>query len=379
MKITDLFIDEQVKDSPVAAAVQSRLGITGRVVSDPCRVFQAVSQAADPIQKGKELLYLTKNKGAFVRDCPGTRAYTCCGYKILHIGTFCTMDCSYCILQAYFHPPLLQFFVNHEDMVRELDLEFSKPGISRIGTGEFTDSMIWEAGTALSSLLVPLFGAQTRAVLELKTKTTDIRGLQHLSHNRKTICAWSLNTERVIGEQERRTASLHARLRAAETCQSWGYPLAFHFDPVVLYDGCEEEYRRVIRELFARISPDNVVWISIGTFRFIPELKTIIQRRFSDSTLVYGEFITGLDNKMRYFKPLRLTFYQKMVSWIRELAPDVRIYFCMEDDEIWEKSMGFTPEKFGGLSRMLDESAKKNCGLIESPGGASKYLPRSCF
>ena len=229
MKISDLFIDAQVKHSPVVAQVQSRLGIAGRVISDPGQVFQVVSQAIDPIQKGKEVLYLTRNKGAFIRDCPGTRSYTCCGYKILHIGTFCTMDCSYCILQAYFHPPLLQFFVNHEDMVSELAQEFKKPAISRIGTGEFTDSMIWEYGTDLSALLVPLFGGQTRAVLELKTKTTDIQRLKHLSHNRKTICAWSLNTERVIREQERNTASLDARLRAAANLRILGISAGISF------------------------------------------------------------------------------------------------------------------------------------------------------
>jgi len=204
----------------------------------------------------------------------------------------------------------------------------------------------------------------TRAVLELKTKTTQIQRLKYLSHNRKTICAWSLNTERVIRDQERHTASLNARLQAAETCQSWGYPLAFHFDPVVLYEGCEAEYRHVIHRLFNRISADNIVWISIGTFRFIPELKTVIQKRFTDSTIVYGEFITGLDGKMRYFKPLRLNFYQKMVSWIRELAPNVLVYFCMESEDIWKRTMGFTPEKYGGLSRMLDLSAQKCCGLV---------------
>ncbi len=363
MKISDLFIDVQVIASPVVAEIQSLLGMTGRVINDPGQIYQVISEAIDPIQKGKEILYLTRNKGTFIRECPGTRFYTCCGYKILHIGTFCTMDCSYCILQAYFHPPLLQFFVNHGDMLRELALEFSKPGISRIGTGEFTDSMIWEYGTNLSARLVPLFGEQSRAVLELKTKTTDIQRLKDLPHNRKTICAWSLNTETVIREQERRTSSLDARLRAAENCQSWGYPLSFHFDPIVLYPGCEEEYRRVIQKLFARVSADNIVWISIGSFRFIPELKSIIQNRFRDSSLVYGEFITGLDGKMRYFKPLRLRFYQKMVSWIRDLAPDVRIYYCMEDDAIWEKTLGFTPEKYGGLSRMLDLSAKDHCGL----------------
>lgn len=365
MKITDLFIDEMVIDSPLVAEMECRLGISGKVVGDVGTVFQFVSKSPDPIQKGKEVLYLTKNKGSFIRECPGTRSYICCGYKILHIGTFCTMDCAYCILQVYFHPPVLQFFVNHQEMIHDLKIEFTKPGISRIGTGEFTDSMIWEHSTLLSALLVPLFANQSHVVLELKTKTTDIQRLKHLHHNRKTICAWSLNTERVIRTQERHTSSLNARLQAAEACMSWGYPVAFHFDPVVLYDGCEAEYRHVIQQLFSRISADHIVWISIGTFRFIPELKPVIQHRFSDSTIVYGEFIKGVDGKMRYFKPLRVAFYQKMISWIRELAPNVLVYFCMESGEVWEKTMGFTPERFGGLSRMLDESARKHCGLSE--------------
>jgi len=35
----------------------------------------------------------------------------------------------------------------------------------------------------------------------------------------------------------------------------------------------------------------------------------------------------------------------------------------MEDDEVWEKVMGFIPAEKGGLSAMLDESAIRHCGL----------------
>jgi spore photoproduct lyase len=273
------------------------------------------------------------------------------------------MDCSYCILQAYFHPPVLQYFVNHQEMLAELDGLFSENAVYRIGTGEFTDSMIWERWTNLSDLLVPKFAKQSRSILELKTKTVAIEALKRLRHNRKTIAAWSLNTEKVIQTEERRTASLQARLRAAAECESYGYPLAFHFDPMVIYEGCEEDYRQVIREIFSYVSPENIVWISLGTFRFMPPLKSIIQKRFPASKIVYGEFISGLDGKMRYFKPLRIRLCQKMVSWIKETAPDVLVYFCMEDDEVWEKCMGFVPADRGGLPKMLDQSAVKHCEL----------------
>jgi spore photoproduct lyase len=355
-----------VVGSPHVAAIKNRLSVPSEVVDDLKTVYQHIAAAEDPVQRGKQILVLTQNRGAFVRDCPGTRFYTCCEYKILHIGTFCTMDCAYCILQSYFHPPVLQFYVNYKALLSELGNLFREKTISRIGTGEFTDSMIWESWTDLSSLLVPAFSEQSRAVLELKTKTTAIEGLKSLRHGRKTITAWSLNSREIIRTEERATASLQARLKAAAKCASWGYPVAFHFDPLVIYDGWEEGYQQVVRQLFEHVSPENIVWISLGSFRFMPSLKPIVEKRFSHSKIVYGEFIPGLDGKMRYFKPLRIELYQKIVSWIRELAPDVLLYFCMEDDEVWQKALGFKPTDYGGLAKMLDRNAIAHCGLQET-------------
>ena len=363
MQPLKIYIDQQIADSPLTESILSRIKVPSLIVRNVKEVYSYIAQADDPVRKGKEILFLTRNKGAFIKNCPGTSYYTCCDYKILHIGTFCSMDCSYCILQAYFHPPILQYFVNHEALFLELDDLFAENKIYRIGTGEFTDSMIWEPWTDLSSLLVPKFSSQSNTVLELKTKTIAINRLKNLQHNRKTIVSWSLNTNKVIHDEERNTASLSARLKAAAKCESWGYPVAFHFDPMVIYDGCEEDYRQVVEQIFSNVSAENIVWISIGTFRYMPSLKTIIQTRFPGSKIIYGEFISGMDGKMRYFKPLRINLYSKMLRWIREYSPDVMVYFCMEDEEVWKKSFGFIPSDRGGLPKMLDESAAIHCGL----------------
>lgn len=363
MYISKLYIDDEVAGSRYVESIRRKMRIPYSIVSGPQAVYDEIASAADPVRRAKSILFLTNNKGAFIRPCPGTRDYTCCGYLILHVGTFCVMDCSYCILQSYFHPPLLQFFVNHQDALNALDEAFKKNQIQRIGTGEFTDSMIWEEWTGLSRILVPRFAAQRQSVLELKTKTTAIDQLRDLNHQRKTIMAWSVNTERMIRSEERRTATLTERLQAAARCESWGYPLAFHFDPMVIYDGSVQEYQAVIELIFSHVSAENIVWISLGTFRFMPDLKPVIQKRFSGSGIVYGEFITGLDGKMRYFKPLRIDFYRKIVAFINKKAPDVLVYFCMEDQEVWEKTIGFTPEERGGLPALLDQSAVRCCDL----------------
>jgi len=365
MQISKLFIDRQVADHPMAHAICSRLKLPSETVNSAQQVYEAILSASDPVRQGKESLYLTRNRGAFLKRCPGTRHYICCDYQILHIGSFCHMDCTYCVLQTYFHPPILQYFVNHEDLIAELDrlLGKSQNKIHRIGTGEFTDSLIWESWTDVSRLLVQRFATQYHAVLELKTKTNAIERLQNLKHNRKTITAWSLNTQHIIHTQERATASLTARLNAAASCESHGYPLAFHFDPLILYEGCEEDYSAVIENLFSHVSADNIVWISLGTLRFPPSLKTVIQKRFPDSKIIYEEFIKGPDGKMRYFKPLRIRLYREIVRCIRGHAPDTMIYLCMEDDEVWRKSLGFIPGDVGGLPHMLDVSAARHCNL----------------
>ncbi len=364
MKINRLFIDSHLLKCREAEILIKRTGVEPESVTDSKEVFNYINSSKDPVLRGKQTLYITENQGSVIRKCPGTSYYTCCDYTILHTGTFCTMDCSYCILQAYFHPPVLQYFVGRGKISDELDKLFSMNKIFRIGTGEFTDSLIWEKITDLPKFLVEKFADQTNSILELKTKTVNIDSLKTISHNNKTVIAWSLNTPSIIKSEERNTAPLDARFEAAAKCESWGYRLAFHFDPIVIYDGCAKEYKYVIKKLFSHVSTDSILWISIGTFRFMPALKQTIEKRFSHSSIPYGEFILGLDNKMRYFKPLRIDIYKKIISYIREYAPDVQVYFCMEDQEVWEKTLGFFPGKEGELGSLLDKSAVEHCNLI---------------
>lgn len=361
-----LYIEQSVWDTEEADRLRKALSrLPCERVADGAEVYRRVAMAADPVSEGKRVLLCTENRGRFLRPCPGTRNYTCCGYWIVHTGTYCTMDCSYCILQGYFHPPVLQYFLNRRDLFSQLEkLARHKPSrMRRLGTGEFTDSLIWEPWDPLARELATWFGTQRHGVLELKTKTVNIAGFQDVVHNRKTIMAWSINTPTVIAGQERGTAPLEARLEAAARCASWGYPLAFHFDPMVLYPGCEAEYIAVVEAIFRKVRPEDVVWVSLGTFRFMPHLKPVIERRFPESRIVYGEFVSGMDGKMRYFQPLRLRLYRSVAQALREVSPELCVYFCMENDKIWREALGFVPDQRGGLPRMLDESAASHCDL----------------
>jgi spore photoproduct lyase len=343
-----LVIEEEISESPLVRNILASLpGI-------PVQWVDRLSEDRK-IQTGKAL-EIVKFKGRFVKACPGTRSYNCCGYQILNFGNQCSLGCSYCILQAYFPNPNLRLFANTDEMMQELGehLGNSPRAVHRIGTGEFTDSLLLDHLTRLSELLVPFFAEQANAVLELKTKTVQVDLLEKLDHGGRTIVAWSLNPSEMIDREEGAASSLGKRLEAAKRCQDWGYRLAFHFDPLLSYPKWKDGYGEVVDRLFSAVDPNNVVWISLGTLRFMPSLKVIIRQNYPLTTILNEEFVPGLDGKQRYFRDLRVEMYTHLKELLLAVHKDLCLYLCMESNDVWRETFGFIPAERGGLSAMLD-------------------------
>ncbi len=356
--VTHLHVAEECIDNPYAQEIIEKANLPVTILKDGS-LPDIPGTFPDNLTLGKHHLLLCKNRGVFFKPCPGTREYTCCGYQVLNIGMNCPMDCVYCILQAYLNNPWLSFCVNIEDMFAELDkVLLNQPEqFYRIGTGEFTDSLAIDSLTGLSPRLIKYMSDKSNAVLELKTKCNIIEQLEHVPHNGRTVVAWSLNSPVIMAKEELRTATLDERLEAAAKVAEWGYHLAFHFDPIIYHDNWQQGYRETIRRLFQAIPADKVAWISMGALRYLPSLKNIATERFPSSSFFYEEFINGLDNKYRYFRPQRVSMYQFILGELQKYAAGrTCIYFCMESSEIWQEVFGYTPEEHGGLPMMLDRS-----------------------
>ncbi|MBW1787961.1 MAG: DNA photolyase [Deltaproteobacteria bacterium] len=305
---------------------------------------------------GKDVLHLLKFPGAFFKPCPGTREYICCGYQILNLATNCPLDCSYCVLQAYINQPNLRVFVNYEEALQQsLDAIDAQPErVFRVGTGEFTDSLALDPLTGWTNRLVSAFSRRKNAVLELKTKTTAIKGVLASEQRDRIILSWSLNSPYIVSREEHGAPGLRKRLEAARTCQREGFVLGFHFDPLIPHRGWRDGYLRTMELLDRYIDPRGIIWISLGALRFMPALKSIIRLRHPHTTILDGEFITGLDGKRRYFKPIRMDLYGFLRENLEAWHSDLGLYLCMESDDVWKKSMGWSPTDSQGLGQYLD-------------------------
>jgi len=233
-----------------------------------------------------------------------------CGYfNISHI-LGCPYNCSYCFLHTYYGKDEIVIYDNDEELLRQVKEFLQKQQIPcRIGTGQYSDSLALDLETGMSKKLIELFARQDKHLLELKTKSANVDHLLGLNHNQKTVIAWSVNPQKIVESEEKGAVSLMERIAAAKKCAAAGYPVAFHFDPIIYYEGWEGDYAGVVKFIFKEIPDQNIAWISLGALRY---------------------------KKERYPEEQRIGIFNFMAETIRKYSTDAFIYLCMENTVVWQ-------------------------------------------
>lgn len=333
-----IYIEASVQDSPLAA-----------------RARQMFPQAEFKEWDGKEMvgsgnfsrrtetLVIHREKYDFLKPCPCSAGNAGCGYNLINLGFGCRFECEYCFLQQYQNLHAILLPANVQDFLDKIDsAKFNKGPFDRprIGSGEFTDSLVFDDLTQYSAQLVPFFRARPQLQFEFKTKSVCIDGLLRQNGAENVVVSWSVNAAQFIESAEHFTPSLSQRLEAAAAVARAGYRIGFHFDPVVPFKGWKEAYAAAAAQIAASVPKEKVAWISVGLLRFSRELKKAVENRFPENTILDGEFLLEFDGKMRYPEALRKEAYEYFVPLLKELFPQSTVYVCMEKPHICSCSLG---------------------------------------
>ncbi len=327
-----VYIESSVKNTPLADRVRQAF---------PQAQFKETdgkTQVGSPhFSRRLDTLFIHREKYDFLKPCPCSCGSAGCGYHLMNLGFGCRFECEYCFLQQYQNLHAVLWPANVEEFLAKVDNtrfcagRFDRP---RIGSGEFTDSLVFDDITQYSARIVPFFRARPHLQFEFKTKSVNIGGLLAAGGAENVVAAWSVNAAPITDKVEHFTPNLTARLQAACEVARAGYRLGFHFDPVVIYEGYRQDYARTVQEMADMLPQDKIAWISVGTLRFSRELKKQIETRFPHNTLLDGEFLLDFDGKMRYGVQERLAAYQFLVPLLRRTFPKTVVYLCMEDPSV---------------------------------------------
>lgn len=334
MRIDTLYVEKSADLYPLTAQIRRRL--------DPQRVeiiddFQDLfSRRKIPYleKRAKRNILLAVKRGALVRKAPAAYGYKTDEPHYYHIHAYnCVYECEYCYLQGYFSSPDLVFFVNHDEILREMaQVLAGHPGKNTwFHAGEFSDSLALSHITGELPLYWEFFRQNGNAFLELRTKSMNITQLRALAPLENVIVSFSLSADEQAREYDREAPGVVQRLNAMTRLKDLGFKLAVHFDPIIYSADFDEQFARIVQTVNEQIPLDYFEYFSLGVVRFAKDVFKEARRNYPDSALFARQFIQGEDQKMRYVRPFRLGLLEKAREILKKHGcPDEKIYFCME-------------------------------------------------
>ncbi len=333
----NVFIEKSVISSGLAVRFKGLFPEADFKEIESFKAYRAENQdfGIGAYNKRQETVFIVRENYDFFKKCPCTKCASACGYHIFNLGFGCIYECVYCYLQEYANTPGIILPANIGDFFNAFN-DYKREGM-RMGSGEFTDSLALDSWTGYSLELIEFFKQHPQVTFEFKTKSVEVDNLLKTKHAGNIVVSWSLNPQTVIDENEFFSSSLAQRLAAAKRCVACGYKVGFHFDPIIYFFGWQDEYGRLIDSLFVEINPKDIAWMSLGTLRFRPELKTVIENRFPDNKILDEELFLGYDNKLRYSDKTRYSVYRHIISAIRGHSKDIELYLCMEDKKMCQE------------------------------------------
>ncbi len=323
-----VYITEDVKDNKYINFMKNLIpDIPKRIIPDKSSIPKE--------HLNSKTLFVSSPRGKTVNRCPGSRGHICCNYLTIDLYVGCTIGCTYCIMQSYLNFSPIIVYADIEPVINRV-LEIARRNKKkqiRIGTGEVGDSLLYDPLFNISGDLIESFSEEKNIYFELKTKTNFINHLLDIEKKGNAVIGFSLNPPNIILSEEGNAAKLEERLEAAKLVVESGYFVSFHFDPIFYYKTWETDYKRIIDSIYHlyKIPENKIAWISMGTFRYPPDLKDKIP--FRDFFL--EEFILARDKKYRYIQKIRSSVYKSIKKHIKSYYPNAPIYMCMESDAVW--------------------------------------------
>ncbi len=247
------------------------------------------------IQKKFPALILAKKYGNLVLPSPDGYGFD--GGKSYYFSHMlnCIYDCRYCFLQGMYRSANYVLFVNYEDFESQI-IESIKAsdGPSIYYSGYDCDSLAFEPVSKFCDYFLPVFSKHTSAVLEIRTKSTQIRSLLDVKPLPNCIVAMSFTSDEASLRYEHKVPAIQKRIEVLQKLQQAGWSVALRFEPIIWDSGLLENYHKLFMEIFHRIDIDGLHSASIGEFRMPTSFYKNIVKLYPDEELFARE--THIDN-----------------------------------------------------------------------------------
>ena len=242
------------------------------------------------LQKLKPALILAKKYKRHVLPTPegfgigGVR-----NFYFAHMNN-CLYDCRYCFLQGMYSSANYVLFVNYEDFDRALSKCIQQHPNDSITffSGYDCDSLAMENITGFAAHLLPVFKNFKSALLELRTKSVQIKPLESITPIDNCVIAYSLIPKIISQALDHKAPSIDRRLGAMVRLAKLGWKIGLRFDPLIYGINWKMQYKELFDLIFATIPTASIHSVSYGPLRFPKAMFRKIVKFYPEEKLFAG-------------------------------------------------------------------------------------------
>jgi len=276
-------------------------------------------------------LFLANKRGQLVKKTPdaygiGRGEH----YYFIHAYN-CIYECQYCYLQGHFKTPDIVLFLNHDDILQEMEsiTQYERSEVW-FHAGEYSDSLALSHLSGELPVYFDFFKKHPNAYLELRSKSANIREILKLNPLPNVIVSFSLSPEEVAQSIDLNTPDVRTRLKAMVQLKNAGFKLAIHFDPIINRPMVLKDYEKLIHELKEN-GLLEIEYLSLGVVRFTESVYKDVEFNYPDSIIHADKMIKSFDQKIRYPRPLRMKLLTEIKDQLMKAGlSEEKIYLCME-------------------------------------------------
>ena len=327
--IDTLYIEEQVLEHARSQDIIARYPKAQKIVIERyAEVFNPHAQNFR-IQKRNPALILAAKSNQKVLSTP-TQYETGGGanYYFSHMLN-CLYDCRYCFLQGMYRSANYLLFVNYQDFMQEIKqlAEQHKDDAKPVWffSGYDCDSLAFEPVTRFAEYFVPQFEHLPNAVLELRTKSTQIRSLLNQPPLDNVVIAYSLSPQEVANEVEAGAPSLQKRISALQRLQNHGWRIGLRFDPVIWHEDYLANYLTMYQQVFSQLDVERIDSVTLGGFR-LPKGFYKTMRRLYPQHWLFSAGLTEEAGMVTYTPEIESEVFDSLHAKALDFIPAEKLY-----------------------------------------------------
>ncbi len=336
-----IYIEHAVRQHALTRQI---LGRYPRATTIPCdhygEVFNRKAQSFR-LQKRQPALLLASKHSNHVPPIPAEYAIGAReNYYFSHLLN-CPYDCRYCFLQGKYQSAHYVLFVNYADFKTALQERIdSHSEAVHFFSGYDCDSLALAPVTGFVTEFLPFFADNPTALLELRTKSTQIRTLLQHDPLPNCVVAFSLAPQGIISAIEHKTPSLQKRLAAIQALQEAGWMTGLRFDPLIYTQDFQNMYATFFEQVFARIQPRYLHSVTLGTFRLPVGYYRKMARLYPEEKLFAAGLTASSDKMITYVQSVR----QAMLGFCRDnIVSRIPAGLLFAAERLPEKSLNESP------------------------------------